>query len=214
MGLFVAGVAVVAAVIGGVTLLKNNDDSSASSITTLAPVDPTENTPTAPTAVETTVVPAAPADTTITPAAVTTIAAPIETLAPTTTAPVVTTPDPAAEALVQLVARVEEDRALADSLVGTFVPQLSAKFVGLEIDGVVFGPVEVLNDHETLRAAFGAIIVDAGAYQFTTAGGPMTGWFLTIVPTPFATKDEASAWCIDQGLGVDLCFGREFKPKN
>lgn len=214
VGLFVAGVVVVAAVIGGVMVLNKDDDSAAAPTTTAESVDSVVSTSVAPAVAVTTLV-VAPVDTTIAPDPTTpaSVAATETTVAPTT-APVITTPDPAAQATAQLLARVVEDRALADSLVGTFVPQLSAKFVGLELDGVVFGPVEVLDDHETLRSAHGAILVDAGAYQFTTAGGPMTGWFLTIVPVAFATKDEASAWCTDQGLGIDLCFGREFKPKN
>ena len=222
IGLIVAGVAIVAAIVGGIMVLQNNGDSTASPLTSadsseVAPAESAavETSTAATSTVETAVVAVAPVDS-ASASSLTTLSAPAETPAVTTAPPVAepATPDPAAAALVQLQARVEEDRAIADSLVDTFVPQLSAKFVGLEVDGVVFGPVEVLADHEALRSTFGAIIVDAGAYQFTTAGAPMTGWFLSVIPQPFATKEEASAWCTDRGMGVDLCFGRSFKPKN
>jgi len=80
------------------------------------------------------------------------------------------------------------------------------------VDGVTYGPVEILADHMTRRDAYGAILVDAGRYQFSNQGQPMTGWFLTIVPQTFPTRDAANQWCTDHGLGSNDCFGRTFQP--
>lgn len=120
--------------------------------------------------------------------------------------------DPAQVASDQLQAFVTQDRPTADTLVGLWVPQLSAKRVGLEADGIVYGPVEIVANHTPLRSTYGAILVDGGAFQFTSGGDPMTGWFLTIVPEAFATRDEAAQWCTDRNLGGNVCLAREFQP--
>ncbi|MGB8862421.1 MAG: serine/threonine-protein kinase [Ilumatobacteraceae bacterium] len=133
-------------------------------------------------------------------------------VAATTPATASTAPDPVAIASGELSRLLASDRATADSLVGQFVPQLSAKFVGLVYQGVTYGPVEILADHEKNRDAYGAILVDSGLYMFEINGGPMVGWYLTVVPTSFSTKAAATQWCTDHGLGPDDCFGREFKP--
>lgn len=125
-----------------------------------------------------------------------------------------TTIDPVPVAAAQLSALVAQDRPTADTLVGSFVVQLSAKRVGLKADGITYGPVEILADHNNLRTTYGAILVDAGAFQFTSGGSPMTGWFLTMVPVIYGSKAEALQWCTDHGLGSNLCLARQFKPPN
>lgn len=120
--------------------------------------------------------------------------------------------DPVQEASEKLQLLIAQDRPTADTLVGSWIPQLSAKRVGLEADGIVYGPVEIVADHQPLRDTYGAILVDGGAFQFQTGGSPMTGWFLTIVPEVFASKAEAVQWCTDRSLGSNVCLAREFKP--
>lgn len=122
--------------------------------------------------------------------------------------------DPAIAASEQLSAFVAQDRPTADTLVDSWVVQLSAKRVGLKADGITYTPVEILADHSTLRTTYGAIIVDGGAFQFTSGGAPMTGWFLTIVPQANASKDLALQWCNDRGLNANNCLARQFKPPN
>ena len=119
--------------------------------------------------------------------------------------------DPVAAANAELQRLITSDRASADSLVGRYVPQLSAKYVGLVYSGVTYGPVEILADHVNQRRAYGAILVDSSAFAFEFDGGPMIGWYLSIVPVPYPTKEDATQWCTDHGLGNDDCFGREFK---
>jgi hypothetical protein len=131
-----------------------------------------------------------------------------------TTAATTTTVDPAPAAAAQLSALVAQDRPTADTLVGSWVVQLSAKHVGLKTDGITYGPVEILADHNNLRTTYGAILVDGGAFQFKSGGSPMTGWFLTMVPQAYASKAEALQWCTDHGLGSNVCLARQFKPPN
>ena len=132
----------------------------------------------------------------------------------TTTAASTIPVDPVQAASDQLQTLVTQDRPTADTLVGSWVVQLSAKKVGLQADGITYGPVEILADHSTLRSTYGAILVDAGAFQFTAGGNPMTGWFLTMVPQQYASKAEALVFCSDHGLGPNLCLARQFKPPN
>ena len=120
--------------------------------------------------------------------------------------------DPVQAATDQLQTLVSQDRPTADSLVGKWVPQLSAKRVGLKADGIVYSAVEILADHTGLRTTHGAILVDGGAFDFRTGGRPMVGWFLTIVSTGFDTKAQAQASCRDRGLQHSQCLAREFKP--
>lgn len=120
--------------------------------------------------------------------------------------------DPVQTATEKLQLLIAQDRPTADTLVGSWIPQLSAKRVGLEADGIVYGPVEIVADHTPLRDTYGAILVDGGAFQFQSGGSPMTGWFLTIVPETFASKAEAVQWCTDRSLGSNVCLAREFKP--
>lgn len=122
--------------------------------------------------------------------------------------------DPAIAAAEQLSALVAQDRPTADTLVGSWVVQLSAKRVGLKADGIEYTAVEILADHTTLRTTYGAIIVDGGAFQFQSGGNPMTGWFLTMVPQVHASKEAALQFCTDRGLGSNVCLAREFKPPN
>ncbi len=146
--------------------------------------------------------------------------APTQTVPPLTAAPppttieIVTTvpPDPVTVASAELQRLIAADRPTANALVGQFVPQLSAKYVGLDYEGVRYGPVEILADHLLHRNDYGAILVDSGAFAFEINDGPMIGWYLSIVPAPFSTKAAATQWCTDRGLGPDYCFGREFKP--
>jgi len=105
---------------------------------------------------------------------------------------------------------VAADRATAEGLVGAYVVQLSAKYEGLEFNGVTYDNAAIVEDHLLYRDQYGAILVDGGAFDFEFNGSRMDGWYLTLLPTPFATRDDADQWCVDNG--VTDCFGRLFKP--
>ena len=117
-------------------------------------------------------------------------------------------PDP----LVQLQQLVASDRATADTLVGHFVVQVSAKKIGLTVNGLTYGPADIYDDHQKLRSAYSAILVDASQFKFPSGGKSMDGWYLTIVTTSFPTKVAADKWCTDHGLPASDCFSRVFMP--
>ena len=133
-----------------------------------------------------------------------------ETTTTTTTVAI----DPVQAASDQLQLLITQDRPTVDTLVGSWAVQLSAKRVGLKADGIEYGPVEVLADHTTLRDTYGAILVDAGAFQFQSDGSPMIGWFLTIVPQIFGAQVDAAQWCTDNGLAANRCLARRFPSPN
>lgn len=116
--------------------------------------------------------------------------------------------DPSAATLAEYLTT---DKPVADSLVGLYVPQVGAKYIGLDYEGVVWGAEEILTEHQGFRTSYGAILVDGGAYDFQNNGERMDGWYLSIVPQGFPTVDEANAWCTTNGLDASKCFGRMFK---
>ncbi|NND76292.1 MAG: protein kinase [Ilumatobacter sp.] len=111
-------------------------------------------------------------------------------------------------AQAQLNQLLADDAAQVTALVESWVPQLSAKSVGLEADDIVYGPVEILQDHMARRDADGAILVDGGTYNFQIDDAPMVGWYITLVPLSFPTPEGALDWCTDQGIDRENCFAR------
>ena len=112
----------------------------------------------------------------------------------------------------QLDAWLAGDEPTADGLVGMYVPQMSAKFEGQEENGITYGPDEIVADHQQYLDQYGAILVDGSVYNFQSNNEQMVGWYLSIVPEPFFTKDESNQWCTDRGFDTSHCFGRLFMP--
>lgn len=123
-----------------------------------------------------------------------------------------TTTDPEAAALAGLANYVADDFSTASQLVGTFVAQVSAKYVGLVNGDKTFTAADVLADHLQYRDRYGAILVDGGAFDFQFGDARMEGWYLSLVPLPYRTEAEANQWCTDQGLTSEWCFARRFAP--
>jgi hypothetical protein len=145
----------------------------------------------------------------------TTVTTPV-TVAPTLviTLPPPTTVSPERAAAVRIKQLVAQDQAQADSLVGWWVPQLSAKYVGLTYRGIHYTAAKVLEDHQIRRSRYGAILVDGGVFQFVNNSKPMTGWVITIVPTTFSTAADAQGWCDANGIGSDDCLPKLFPPRS
>jgi serine/threonine-protein kinase len=115
------------------------------------------------------------------------------------TAPVTTPPDP----LAQLAANRDADRPAVESLVGFWVPQLSAKREGIEDDGIIYTNADIVNNHANLVNEFGTLLLFSGDYNYKT-----TDLWVDIVPIPFNTPDEALVFCTDHGIDRDNCFAK------
>jgi len=133
--------------------------------------------------------------------------APTSTVATTDAA---TTAPPAGDDIArqELAALVTADAPTVATVVDQWVPQLSAKREGLVVGSATFGPEEILADHLALRDPYGAILVDGATYNFQIDDQPMVGWYLTIVPTGFASADGALMWCLQQNFERGDCIAK------
>ncbi|WP_051400110.1 Hsp70 family protein [Haloechinothrix halophila] len=105
----------------------------------------------------------------------------------------------------QLAEMVGHDRADVRSLLGNWVPQISAKWVGLEVDGTTYDPDAILSDHQRLRQRYDAArILWSGDYPVFRRDNA----YVTIVAVTFDTGDEANGWCEAEGIPADDCFAK------
>lgn len=120
-------------------------------------------------------------------------------------APFPTTASTATSAPDSLDRIVAADRAGAQALLGSWIPQLSAKREGLEADGIVYAVDDVVANHNALVYQFpGALLVASDEYPSFREGG----FYVTVVPTAFGTGEEALSWCVAQALGPDDCLAK------
>jgi serine/threonine-protein kinase len=110
-------------------------------------------------------------------------------------------PDPAAE----LQQEVANDSATAESLVGTWVPQLSSKREGLVVNGTTFDDTQIWDDFQRSRNRHSdAILLRSG--DFSSFRQP--GYWVTVVAERFPTPDAANTWCGEQGYAAEDCFAK------
>ncbi|WP_250707992.1 hypothetical protein [Actinomyces sp. 217892] len=107
------------------------------------------------------------------------------------------------------------DQADADSatvsgpLDGTWVPQLSSKKPGLILGGTTWDASAVWEHYLSLKAVYpSAVLLYSDDWSVFDAGGH---WWVVAVAEPFATAEEANAWCTAQGLSRDDCFAKYLK---
>jgi serine/threonine-protein kinase len=97
------------------------------------------------------------------------------------------------------------DAGTAEALVGSWAPQLSAKKPGLVVDGQTYDAAAILADHQRLQAEQpGTILVWSGDYTSFRS----RDFWITLANRPFATSEEANAWCASAGYGSDDCYAK------
>jgi serine/threonine-protein kinase len=116
--------------------------------------------------------------------------------------PVPTAASTPADALQQ---RLDGDADTVESLVGWWVPQLSSKREGDVVDGTRYDAAAVLTDFETWQARVPSSVLTRSE-RFTSFRGQR--YWVTLAAEPFATAEEANAWCVAQDLGRDDCFAK------
>jgi hypothetical protein len=105
----------------------------------------------------------------------------------------------------ELAAEVARDRTASQALVGYWVPQLSAKKLGLVVSGVRYGYAEILADFQQLRARYpDALLLWSG--DFTSFKYP--DYWVTVVPETYTDGESANSWCEAAGIGPDDCFAK------
>ncbi len=118
----------------------------------------------------------------------------------TAAAPVV---DPQQQAEDALTLRLFADHNSVEALVGSWVPQLSAKRPGTKDDGIIYRFSDIVALHDQLRSRFGALMLRSNDYVFKSAD-----LYVSIAPQPFATPDGALAFCKTNGLDNNHCFAK------
>jgi len=102
----------------------------------------------------------------------------------------------------ELTAQAAADRPAAESLVGSWVPQLSSKSVGLTVSSVTFDDTAILADFQSLQTRYpNSLLVRSDDYRSFTR----PGFWVTLVATPF---DTADAWCAQQGFAQQDCYAK------
>jgi zinc-ribbon domain len=111
-----------------------------------------------------------------------------------------TTADPAAA----LAAQADADRPAAEASLGFWLPQVSSKFSGLEVDGVVYDEARILAEFRLAQQRYGAVLVRSEDY--TSFQRP--GVWVVLVPQRDNDPDTANAWCDSQGFAPGDCFAK------
>ena len=122
----------------------------------------------------------------------------------TTTLP----PDPNEIALTALAAEIDGDRPAVDLHLERWVPQISAKRVGLRWEGVDYELPQIIELHRELDARYGALLVSGSEYHFLLDDAPMAGWFITIVDQSWLSPDGALDWCRANSIDRDNCAAK------
>jgi hypothetical protein len=123
--------------------------------------------------------------------------------APATAAPVAPPTSRPPGAL--LLAQVDTDRSVAESLVGSWVPQIGSKAVGTRDDGVVYGEEAIWEQYLTTRAKFPSVVlIRSDDYSSFRRGG----YWVILVAAPYGTAAGANGWCESAGLPADDCFAK------
>jgi hypothetical protein len=98
--------------------------------------------------------------------------------------------------------QVAHDHAVAEGMVGSWVPQLSSKSVGLVVHGVTYDYPAIMDDFRRLQGSYpDAVMVDSGDYSNFSR----KGFFVTLKAETFASADLANAWCDQQGFAPEDC---------
>jgi hypothetical protein len=117
-------------------------------------------------------------------------------------------PEPAGgDALAQLDAIAAADREFVDAAVlDRWVPQISSKKPDVVLpDGSTWDAASILADHRDWRVAYPRVrLLWSGDYSTYT----YPDYWVTIVAVPFATADEANAWCDANGLPLEDCYAK------
>lgn len=138
-----------------------------------------------------------------------TTGAPVAQHLQTTTEPQTTTTtvsvDPADQARQALARQVARDRAAAETLVGHWVPQLSSKRLGIVVQGVPHGHLEIWQDFQLMVSRYpGAILLWSGDFSTFSAND----FWVTVMPLTYPTGEAANSWCDQRGIDRDNCYAK------
>ena len=126
---------------------------------------------------------------------------------PTTTAsaPQQTARQQPLSAQAELQQEVAGDRPRVETLIGSWVPQLSSKFVGLKADGITYGHRDILDHFNRTKIRYpDVLILYSGDYTSYTA----KNYWVVVRPIPYNSGSAANAWGDNQRIDPDNCFAK------
>ena len=89
-------------------------------------------------------------------------------------------------------------------LADRWVPQLSAKRLGVVDQGIVWDNATTLREHLQLRERYHARLLWSGEWSTFSA----SNFWVTVAGSTFPTSAGALAWCTSQGFDRDHCFAK------
>ncbi len=116
-----------------------------------------------------------------------------------------------ADATAVLSSTLDEDRAGVDALIDQWVPQVSSKRPGLDVeddDRGAYTAADVLADHLGYERRYNADGIGVRLLLSDDFNFKSDGYYVTVVDLRFATGEEANAWCAARNIGVDDCFAK------
>lgn len=112
--------------------------------------------------------------------------------------------DPAS-AQGRLDTQLRTDAAAVVALDGRWVAQLYAERPGAVRGASTMDATSILRDYTAVKAQYpDALLLSSG--DFTSFAMP--GYYVVVSPTPYATAQEALAWCGTEQRGREFCFAK------
>lgn len=113
-------------------------------------------------------------------------------------------PNDPTEALTQ-IAETDEDEVVAE-LDGMWVPQISSKKTGMEIDGETWTDEDILDDHQELREEHPRVAL---VWSGNFGSFKESDFWITIAGIGYSDPEQALSWCATNGLGPDDCYAKQ-----
>lgn len=99
----------------------------------------------------------------------------------------------------------QRGEAAARSILDLWIPQLSAKRVGLRADGIVYDDASLRRQYEGLKQRYpDALLVRSGTFSSFTH----PDFWVVVVPRTFPSGPDVNSWCAAQGFDRDNCFAK------
>ncbi|MET8850709.1 hypothetical protein [Amycolatopsis sp. NPDC004625] len=106
-------------------------------------------------------------------------------------------------AKTELEQQVVNDQAEVEALLGSWVPELSAKKVGLVVSGTTFDYRTILAEYHHLVGVYPHALL-LKSQDYTTFRLP--DYWITVVAVPFPSAAAANGWCDSMRIGPSDCL--------
>lgn len=101
--------------------------------------------------------------------------------------------------------QVDQDRPEVDQLIGSWLPQLSAKKPGMVANGITYDYDAIWADFVNNRQQHPeALLLWSGDY----ASFKYPDFWITVEPRQFGDGTSANAWCDSYGINKDDCYAK------